>query len=82
MRNLYKALIAFLFILIPIVLAVNFSPQGNIDLKSRYSVVGGVDGNFTNVYQGGSPVLTVGGGVSWSNLTDYPAACLSLALLP
>src|SRR3990167_10623480 len=47
--------------------AVTWSPQGDIDLKSRYNILNGTNATFINI-QGNLP---------WTNLSSYPVACPS-----
>jgi len=84
MNKILKTLVIFSLILIPVlVLAVDFSPQGNINLKSRYNITnywGGActNGTVTDILDNGSFVCSPevpGLEMNWTGLKNYPVAC-------
>ncbi len=60
MKLRYKLLIMFL-IMIPIVYATQFTPQGDINLRSTYSIINAVDINATRFFGDGSGLTGVNG---------------------
>jgi hypothetical protein len=70
-KNTINAFLAFgiFSLLIFVVYAVPFTPQGNIDLKSIYSLIGGVDINATTINAD-----YINGTQLWAH-DSYPASC-------
>jgi len=60
MKNKTIAIVLAILLLCFLVAAVTWSPQGNIDLKNRYSIVNATEVNFTKggyIYDNGTAVI-------------------------
>ena len=60
MKNKTIAIVLAILFLCFLVAAVTWSPQGNIDLKNRYSIVNATEVNFTKggyIYDNGTTVI-------------------------
>ncbi len=56
----------FLVLLVSFVFAVDFTPQGDVNLRDTYSVVNAVNVNVTTIYLNGT-LLTIGGDITAVN---------------
>jgi len=73
MKKFFLSIIVFIIILSISVCAVDFTPQGNINLRSVYSIINGVDinasnfyGNFTGDLTGTASIATL-----WASVTSF-----------